>query len=73
MGTLWGLQIYENDTRLITVSKDSTHRIWDIESEQELRQWRDPDGSIYNMDITRDERHIFTGGNNGVCKKWEVN
>ena len=66
------MSIYQNDERLVTVSTDNTHRIWDIQTEKELLQWSDPDGSVYNMDITSDERFIYTGGHNGVCKKWEV-
>ncbi len=57
--------------RALSGGHDSTVRLWDVESGQEIRRFEAPEG-IISVDFSPDGRHCLSGGWNGIITLWDV-
>ena len=64
---------FSPDGKLVaTASADSTARLWDVESGQELRRFIDYDAAVESVTFSMDGKYILTGSDDGTAMLWDV-
>ncbi|KAI6152009.1 WD40-repeat-containing domain protein [Pisolithus tinctorius] len=58
---------------LLTVSKDTLMKVWDLSTQHCMQTVVAHRAEIWSMDISSDQKYIFTGSNDGDLKAWKIN
>ena len=53
--------------------KDKWATVWRSETGERLGSYEGHNGSIWNLHVTPDSRHLFTASADNSCKVWDVN
>ncbi len=65
-------QFVPGDRNIVTTSFDQTVRLWDIESERELRQYTQHTAPIFCMSISADGSTLVTGAQDNTVRVWDL-
>ena len=55
---------------LVSASLDSTVKIWDLETYQEIHTLEFPDDLCFSVAVSDDRKHIISGDFNGIVRLW---
>ncbi|HBJ33682.1 MAG TPA: hypothetical protein DDZ51_02745 [Planctomycetaceae bacterium] len=58
--------------RAITASTDETARLWDLQNQQEIRQYLGHTGPLYALAISGDGQTLVTGAQDNTVRLWDV-
>jgi WD40 repeat protein len=68
---IWTIQFSPDGTKLVTVSRDRTAALWDLENKRLLRQFRH-DQQVYHAAFSPDGKRILTGDANRLAHVWDA-
>ncbi|KAI6047282.1 WD-repeat-containing protein [Pisolithus marmoratus] len=57
---------------LLTVSKDTLMKVWDLSTQHCMQTVVAHRAEIWSMDISPDQKYVFTGSNDGDLKAWKI-
>jgi WD40 repeat protein/DNA-binding SARP family transcriptional activator len=66
------MSFHPDDTYLATGSSDSTAKVWDLTTGQELFTLSGTKGFVPRLDFSPDGRHLATAGTDGTARIWNV-
>ena len=55
---------------LVSASRDSTIKIWDLERYQEIRTLEGHKGWVNSVAVSDDKKYIISGGYDGIVRLW---
>ena len=55
---------------LVSASRDSTIKIWDLKTYQEIRTLEVHGGVVSSVAVSDDKKHIISGGDDGTVGLW---
>ncbi|KAI9094362.1 WD40-repeat-containing domain protein [Phlyctochytrium arcticum] len=69
---IWDCKIIGND-RVISVSEDSSCRVWDLESEECVACWEGHEGrNVWSVDVDPAQKLVVTGGGDSGIRIWSL-
>ena len=71
-GTIWGLALSRDGSRLATASEDRTLRIWDSKALKSLRTLNGHEGPVYAVAMSPDGRIVLSGGADKTVRLWDA-
>src|SRR5207249_1859283 len=69
---IWSVAFSPDGRLLATASRDSTAKLWDVESGQALRTFRGHRGEVMSVRFSPDGRRLATAGLDGTAKVWDA-
>ncbi|KAI6119434.1 WD40-repeat-containing domain protein [Pisolithus croceorrhizus] len=57
---------------LLTVSKDTLMKVWDLSTQHCMQTVVAHRAEIWSMDVSPDQKYLFTGSNDGDLKAWRI-
>ena len=70
--TITAIWITTPGTRLATACRDEIARIWDVESDTLLNEYRGHTDAVTDVVLPDDCAHLFTGSEDGTAKRWDA-
>ncbi len=71
-GTIGGLALSRDGSRLATASEDHTLRIWDSKALKSLRTLNGHEGPVYAVAMSPDGRFVLSGGADKTVRLWDA-
>jgi WD40 repeat protein/uncharacterized caspase-like protein len=71
-GPLLALAVSTDGHRIVSGSADKTIKVWDAESDTELRTLTDPAGPVHAVAMSPDGRRIVSGSDDHTIKVWDT-
>eukprot|EP01125_Pyxidicula_operculata_P021681 TRINITY_DN850_c0_g1_i2.p1 TRINITY_DN850_c0_g1~~TRINITY_DN850_c0_g1_i2.p1 ORF type:complete len:2119 (-),score=466.83 TRINITY_DN850_c0_g1_i2:988-7344(-) len=66
------VKLTSNGKYLITTSMDCTSRLWDVQTREQLLEFRGHSLNVFAVDVTHDDKYIATGSADGYIKLWDI-
>lgn len=71
-GDVYAVQLHPNGRHLVTAGYDKTVRLFDVETNQEIRSFRGHNSSVATIAFKPNSNVVFTGSKDSTIKCWDM-